>query len=64
MARTYAVQLICKPRAYGDKTSTTPDIRDVLSYANSLIKDGKFVAPTWNRSVIPHDLKVPSKGGK
>lgn len=64
VARTYAVQLICKPRAYGDKTSTTPDIRDVLSYANSLIKDGKFIVPDWNRSVIPHDLKVPNKGGK
>jgi len=64
VARTYAVQLICKPRAYGDKTSTTPDIRDVLEYANSHFKDGKFVVPDWNRSVIPHDLKVPSKGGK
>lgn len=62
--RTYAVQLICKPRAYGGKTSTTPDIRDVLTYANSLIRDGQFIAPDWNRSVIPHDLKAGQKGGK
>ncbi|WP_444439272.1 MBG domain-containing protein [Pseudomonas sp. A6] len=62
--RTYAVQLICKPRAYGGKTSTTPDIRDVLTYANSLIRDGQFIAPDWNRSVIPHDLKADQKGGK
>lgn len=62
--RTYAVQLICKPRSYGDKTSTVPTIRDVLSYANSHFKDGKFIVPDWNRSVIPHDLKAPAKGGK
>ena len=62
--RTYAVQLICKPRSYGDKTSTVPNIQDVLSYANSHFKDGKFIVPDWNRSVIPHDLKAPAKGGK
>ncbi|WP_371227637.1 MBG domain-containing protein [Pseudomonas sp. QE6] len=62
--RTYAVQLICKPRSYGDKTSTVANIQDVLSYANSHFKDGKFIVPDWNRSVIPHDLKAPAKGGK
>ncbi|SDJ33620.1 filamentous hemagglutinin family N-terminal domain-containing protein [Pseudomonas delhiensis] len=62
--RTYAVQLICKPRAYGDKVSTTPELSDVLTYANSLFKDGKLIVPDWNRSVIPHDLKAPAKGGK
>ena len=64
VARTYAVQLICKPRAYGDNSSTVPDIRDVLEYANSHFKDGKFIVPDWNRSVIPHDLQVPQQGGK
>lgn len=65
VARTYAVQLICKPRAYGDGTvSTVPDIRDVLSYANSHFKDGRFIVPDWNRNVIPRDLKAPAKGGK
>lgn len=64
VARTYSVQLICKPRSYGDKQSTTPDLRDVLTYANSLFKDGKLIVPDWNRSVIPHDLQAPSKGGK
>lgn len=61
VVRTYAVQLICKPRSYGDKTSTTPDLSDVLTYANSLFKDGRLIVPDWNRSVIPHDL---NKGGK
>lgn len=64
VARTYAVQLICKPRAYGDTTSTVPDIQDVLDYANSHFKDGKFIVPDWNRSVIPHDLQAPQQGGK
>ncbi|MFJ4067194.1 MBG domain-containing protein [Pseudomonas sp. NPDC089996] len=65
VARTYAVQLICKPRTYGDGTvSTVPDIHDVLDYANSHFKDGRFVAPDWNRSVIPRDLKASDKGGK
>lgn len=64
VVRTYAVQLICKPRAYGKQTTTTPDITDVLTYANGLIKDGQFIVPDWNRSVIPHDLKVAPKGGK
>ncbi|WP_440466499.1 MBG domain-containing protein [Pseudomonas sp. YH-1] len=64
VARTYSVQLICKPRSYGDKQSTTPDLRDVLTYANSLFKDGKLIVPDWNRSVIPHDLQAPGKGGK
>jgi len=64
VARTYAVQLICKPRAYGDTSSTVPDIRDVLDYANSHFKDGKFIVPDWNRSVIPHDLQAPQQGGK
>jgi len=62
--RSYAVQLICKPRSYGDTTSTVPNIQDVLSYANSHFKDGKLIVPDWNRSVIPHDLKAPAKGGK
>lgn len=64
VVRTYAVQLICKPRTYGKQTTTTPDITDVLTYANGLIKDGQFIVPDWNRSVIPHDLKVAPKGGK
>ncbi|HGW5537937.1 filamentous hemagglutinin N-terminal domain-containing protein [Pseudomonas aeruginosa] len=64
VARTYSVQLICKPRSYGNKQSTTPDIRDVLTYANSLFKEGKLIVPDWNRSVIPHDLQAPTKGGK
>lgn len=64
VVRTYAVQLICKPRAYGQQTSTTPDLNDVLTYANSLINDGQFIVPDWNRSVIPHDLKSAPKGGK
>lgn len=64
VARTYAVQLICKPRAYGDSNSTIPDIRDVLSYANSHFKDGQFIVPDWSRSVIRHDLQAPQKGGK
>ncbi|MDA8483379.1 filamentous hemagglutinin N-terminal domain-containing protein [Pseudomonas resinovorans] len=64
VARTYAVQLICKPRSYGNKTSTTPDITDVLTYANGLFKDGKLILPDWNRSVIPHDLNRDTKGGK
>ena len=62
--RTYAVQLISKPRAYGNKVSTTPELSDVLTYANSLIKDGRFIVPDWNRSVIPHDLNTPAKGAK
>ncbi len=64
IARTYSVQLICKPRSYGNQQSTTPDLRDVLTYANSLFKDGKLIVPDWNRSVIPHDLQAPGKGGK
>ncbi|MBH3428914.1 MBG domain-containing protein [Pseudomonas alkylphenolica] len=64
VARTYAVQLICKPRAYGDTSSTVPDLQDVLDYANSHFKDGKFIVPDWNRSVIPHDLQAPQQGGK
>ncbi|MCP8467047.1 filamentous hemagglutinin N-terminal domain-containing protein [Pseudomonas sp. ZM23] len=64
VVRSYAVQLVCKPRSYEGKTSTTPDINDVLTYANSLIKNGYFVVPEGNRSVIPHDLKPTSKGGK
>ncbi|WP_442114053.1 MBG domain-containing protein [Pseudomonas sp. NUPR-001] len=62
--RTYAVQLICKPRAYGDKVSTTPELSDVLTYANGLLKDGRFIVPDWNRSVIPHELTTPAKGEK
>ncbi|TDF84007.1 MBG domain-containing protein [Pseudomonas sp. H9] len=62
--RTYAVQLICKPRAYGDKVSTTPELSDVLTYANGLLKDGRFIVPDWNRSVIPHDISSPAKGEK
>ncbi len=64
VARTYAVQLICKPRSYGETSSTTPDITDVLTYANSLFHDGKLVLPDWNRSVIPHELTHDAKGGK
>ncbi|WP_236198803.1 MBG domain-containing protein [Pseudomonas pseudonitroreducens] len=64
VARTYSVQLICKPRSYGNQQSTTADLRDVLTYANSLFKDGKLIVPDWNRSVIPHDLPAPGKGGK
>ena len=65
VARTYTVQLICKPRAYGDGTvSSVPDIHDVLSYANSHFKDGRFIVPDWNRNVMPRDLKAPEKGGR
>lgn len=64
IARTYSVQLICKPRSYEGQTSTTPDIRDVLTYANSLFKDGHFIVPEAKRSVIPHDLTPTTKGGK
>ncbi|WP_448681549.1 MBG domain-containing protein [Pseudomonas nicosulfuronedens] len=70
VVRSYAVQLVCKPRSYEGKASTTPDLADVLTYANSLLKDGHFVVPEANRSVIPHDLKPTTpttptaKGGK
>ncbi|WP_447750288.1 MBG domain-containing protein [Pseudomonas nicosulfuronedens] len=67
ITRTYSVQLICKPRSYAGQQSSTPDIRDVITYANSLFKDGKPFVPEANRSVIPHDLKPttpPIKGGK
>jgi len=62
--RTYDVQLICKPRSYGDATSTVPNILDVLTYANSRFQDGKFIVPDWNRSVIPNQFVAPAKGGK
>ncbi|MCW2271628.1 MBG domain-containing protein [Pseudomonas sp. JUb96] len=64
VARTYDVQLVCKPRAYGDKQDRLPDVSDVLTYANGLLKDGKFQIPDWNRSVIPRHLEQPQKGGK
>ncbi|MFV3332476.1 MBG domain-containing protein [Pseudomonas sp. NY15437] len=64
VVRSYAVQLVCKPRSYEGQTSTTPDIRDVLTYANSLFKDGHFIVPEAKRSVIPHDLTPTTKGGK
>jgi filamentous hemagglutinin family protein len=65
--RSYAVQLVCKPRSYQGKASTTADLSDVLTYANSLFKDGHFIVPEARRSVIPHDLKPTAptiKGGK
>ncbi len=64
VVRSYAVQLVCKPRSYDGKSSTTPDLADVLTYANSLFKDGHFIVPEANRSVIPHDLKPVNHGGK
>ncbi|MET3053966.1 MBG domain-containing protein [Pseudomonas alkylphenolica] len=64
VARTYTVQLICKPRAYGDKQDRLPDVSDVLTYANGLLKDGKFQIPDWNRNVIPRHVEQPEKGGK
>ncbi|WP_225607886.1 MULTISPECIES: MBG domain-containing protein [unclassified Pseudomonas] len=67
VVRSYAVQLVCKPRSYQGKTSTTADLSDVLTYANSLFKDGQFIVPEAKRSVIPQDLKPTSstiKGGK
>lgn len=70
VVRSYAVQLVCKPRSYEGKTSTTPDLTDVLTYANNLLKGGHFIVPEGNRSVIPHDLKPTppttqtTKGGK
>jgi hypothetical protein len=69
VVRSYAVQLVCKPRSYQGKASTTADLSDVLTYANRLLKDGHFIVPEGNRSVIPHDLKptnptIPTtKGG-
>ncbi|EPA0355624.1 MBG domain-containing protein [Pseudomonas aeruginosa] len=62
--RTYAVQLVCKPRSYGETESTVPTLLDVLSYANSRFSDGKFIVPDWNRSVIPHQPSTTAKGGK
>ncbi|MEP9319604.1 MBG domain-containing protein [Pseudomonas sp. LABIM340] len=67
VVRSYAVQLVCKPRSYDGKASTTPNLTDVLTYANSLFKDGHFIVPEATRSVIPHDLKPAApttKGGK
>ena len=62
--RTYAVQLVCKPRSYGDTTSTVPTLLDVLSYANSRFENGKFIVPDWNRTLIPNELSAPTQGGK
>ncbi|MCP1624974.1 MBG domain-containing protein [Pseudomonas nitroreducens] len=67
VVRSYAVQLVCKPRSYEGKASTAADLTDVLTYANSLLRDGHFIIPEGNRSVIPHDLKPTgstTKGGK
>ncbi|MBM7061285.1 filamentous hemagglutinin N-terminal domain-containing protein [Pseudomonas sp. UL073] len=59
--RTYTVQLVCKPRAYdhGTAKEEAPNVADILGYANSLLKDGRFQIPDWNRSVIPRELIEP-----
>ncbi|MCY1277145.1 hypothetical protein D9M68_307040 [compost metagenome] len=66
VARTYAVQLICKPRAYDHATAEEqlPDVSDILSYANTLLKDGRFQIPDWNRSVIPREPVLDNANGK
>lgn len=65
IVRTYSVQLICKPRAYGngDAQQQLPDRVDLINYANAWLKDGRFQLPDWNRSVIPRDLPG-REGGK
>ncbi len=57
IVRTYVVQLICKPRAYGSAAEQLPDNRDFLAYANGLLKEGTFEIPDWNRVVIPRSLQ-------
>ena len=61
----FVTELVHHGAGNGDGGPTLPaSVRDVLTYANSLIRDGQFIAPDWNRSVIPHDLKAGQKGGK
>ncbi|MDW3716589.1 MBG domain-containing protein [Pseudomonas sp. 2023EL-01195] len=62
--RSYSVQLVCKPRAYGSAEEQLPDKADLLNYANGLFKAGRFQLPDFNRSVIPRELQSQPKGGE
>ncbi|MCY1500785.1 hypothetical protein D9M68_348350 [compost metagenome] len=64
IVRTYSVQLVCKPRAYGSPEEQLPDKTDLINYANGLLREGRFQLPDWNRSVIPRDLGKKTEGGK
>lgn len=64
VVRTYQVQLVCKPRSYGSPEEQLPDASDILTYANGLLKDGKFLLPDWNRTVIPRELQLDAPQGK
>lgn len=64
VVRSYSVQLVCKPRAYGTAQEQLPDKTDLLNYANGLFQNGRFQLPDFNRSVIPRDLQSQPKGGE
>ena len=64
IVRAWSVQLICKPRSYGEPEEQLPAREEVIGYITNAIEEGKFRIPDWNRTLIPtvRDLEKNREG--
>ncbi len=61
IARTYYVQLVCKPRAYPKRPVAPTGAGSPEAWSNQLVRGGQYLIGDWDRTVIPRE-REPQAG--